>query len=175
MEVDSILNEAWQQRGKGDYEKATELVEKATSMCREDDHEHFGRIFHIYAQLKADHNKPEEALKLYTQAQQHYIKSGNTNKIAHSTRHIADIQQELGLYEYSLSNYKQAIDIYRKSGDVNPGDLANALGGFANLLEILKENILAIEFWTKAGELYASIGLQEGVDIVNARIAKLRA
>ncbi|MDN5205460.1 tetratricopeptide repeat protein [Fulvivirgaceae bacterium BMA10] len=168
--IKELLQEAWSKRRVGNYDEARDLVKKAQSLCKKDDHLFLGRIYHIYMQFESDQDNYAEALALCQQSLEHYMKTGNPNLIAHSTRHIADLQRHLGLNIDSEHNYRKAIDIYRNNANTTQGELANALRGFGILLEELGKVEEAIAVWKETKELYDACDIQEGVDEANDKL-----
>ena len=110
-------------------------------------------------QFEYDQDNLADALKLCQESLAFYQEAKNSDKIAHSTRHIADLQCHLGEDADSESNYSAAIRMYRDNPHTQEGDLANALRGFAVLLEKRKRVQEAIAVWEEAKELYAAVNL----------------
>ncbi len=162
MELKTILDNAWKYRRLGNYQKCRDLLNQVHSSCQENDHIVLGRLYHVYMQIEWDHHRYNRALKFCKQALQHYSKSENLNLIAHSRRHLADLQRQLGMLEESEANYCQALDIYR-SALCNDGDLANALRGYGLLLEGIERPQEAQQAWLKVKEIYEQHGIPEGV------------
>lgn len=172
--IKNLLEEAWSKRRVGNYNEARNLVKKAHELCIEDDYNFLGRIYHIYMQFEYDHDNFSKALEFCQQSQEFYIKANNSDKIAHSTRHMADLQQELGNNTDSESNYRKAIGIYRANSQTNPGDLANALRRFALVLEKLGKIGEAKTAWQETKKLYQTCNLQAGVDEADQKLEALQ-
>jgi len=172
--ITELLEEAWNKRGAGNYSEAKELVRKAHNLCKDDDYMYLGRVFHIYMQFESDHDNYAKALEFCQQSLGFYIKSKIPDKVAHSTRHVADLQRHLGQEAESELNYRKAIDIYRSNSDTHDLNLANALRGFGILLEKLKKEEEAIAVWKEVKELYHTCNLQDGVDEANHKLDSLR-
>ncbi len=162
MELKAILDNAWEYRRLGNYQKCRDLLIQVHSSCQENDHIVLGRLFHIYMQIEWDHHRYNKALKFCKQALQHYLKSENLNLIAHSRRHLADLQRQLGMLEESEANYCQVLEIYGTSPSKD-GDLANALRGYGLLLERLDRPLEAQQLWLKIKEIYQMHHISEGV------------
>lgn len=163
-EIQDLLAEAWAKRRAEDYLAAKSLVEQAQKRCAADDYASLGRINHIYMQFEADHGNLAEAIGYCRQSVANYARSGRPEKVAHSTRHLADLQRALGLGEEAVQTYRAAIAIYRALPDSNLGNLANALRGFGLALEVMGEKEEAKNVWQETRDLYAACGLQAGVD-----------
>jgi tetratricopeptide (TPR) repeat protein len=171
--IKELLEEAWNKRRVGSYEEARDLVKNAEELSKDDDYNTLGRISHVYMQFESDHDNLPKALEFCQQSLRFYQKANNSDKIAHSTRHIADLQRELGNDADSESNYREAIGIYKANSQTNIGDLANALRGFALVLEKRGKSSEAKTAWQKTKELYEACNLQAGVDEANQKLDSL--
>ena len=173
-DISQMLASAWDLRRRGDYHSSRKLVDKARELCAEDDYQSLGRIFHIYRQFESDHNQYEKALDYNKKSLAYYKLSGNVDKIAHSTRHIADLQMELGDYEEAETNYRKVILLYKSNHETHNLDLANANYGFGLCLEKRGKTNEAIQVWKETKDLYASCNLQQGVSEAQKRLDKLK-
>lgn len=173
--IEELLEEAWNQRRVGNYKKARELVEQAELLTQDDDYNSLGRIFHVYAQFQSDHDDLHRALELYKRSLEFYRKANNPDKIAHSTRHIADNQRELGKDADSERNYREAVSIYKSTTQTYAGNLANALRGLALILESRSKIPEAIAAWEETKDLYRQCNLQDGVDEAQRNLDSLRS
>lgn len=171
--ISRLLGEAWSKRSEGKYEDVASLLTEAREQCEVDDYDALGRIFHVYMQVDYDKGNLSKALELCQQSLAYYQKSGIIERIAHSTRHLADLQCHLGLHAESESNYLKAIKMYKKSPNLHAGNLANALRGFAIVLENLNKRNEAQATWSEVKTLYQSLGIQAGVDEASQKIAAL--
>ena len=172
--ISKLLEEAWRARQIGNYEQACILLQKARKLCMPEDHKYLGRIFHIYAQFESDHDHPEKALEFCLKSVKHYQKSGNLNRIAHATRHLADIQRRLNHITASEANYKKALRYYEENNST-PGDYANAVRGFALLMEVQNKTMEAISAWNKVKEFYLICNLEVGVQEAQNRLKALQS
>jgi tetratricopeptide (TPR) repeat protein len=162
--IHELLKKGWEQRGSGNYKEASVILEEAKKICKKDDFESLGRIQHILMQFQADKDNFSEAQKFSKISLEYYKKSGNAIKIAHSQRHLADLQRELGMFRDSESNYRESIKIYLDNSDKTPLlDLANALRGFGVLLSSVKMDVEAKTIWAQVKSMYAKLNLPEGV------------
>ena len=171
--AEELLNEAWTQRRKGNYEDGKRLVERAQLLIKEGDYNSLGRVFHIYAQFESDHDNNLKALEFLQWSLEFYEKSGNSDKIAHSTRHIADVRYALGEESDSENNYRKAASIYKTNSRTYEGDLANALAGYAQILEKRKKISEAIIAWEETKDLYQACNLESGVQVANNKLSSL--
>ncbi len=174
-DLQQFLEDAWSRRREGNYEEARAQVLKAGEACRDDDYNTLGRVYHIYMQLEYDRDNFDDALVLCRKSVAFYEKSGDTDKIAHATRHLADLLCAVGNYAESESKYRDAIKLYDDSTLSHRGDIANALRGFAIVLEKGNKRQEAIAIWGRVRESYRECKLQAGVDEANQRLAALQA
>ena len=165
-----LLEEAWAKRREKKYDEARQHIKEAQGLCKDDDYNSLGRIFLIYMQFESDHNRPSKALEFCQQSLMYYKKASNLDKVAHSIRHIADLERHLGNEADSERNYREAISIYKGNANTNKGDLANALRGFGLLLEKQGNIEEAIAVWKETKELYLACNLQVGVDEANRKL-----
>ena len=173
LNIKELLEEAWTKRHEGKYDEARHLVKEAQGICKDDDYNFLGRIFHIYMQFESDQDNYSNALEFCQKSLRFYRKTKNLDKIAHSTRHIADLERHLGNEADSERNYREAIGIYKGNSNTNKGDLANALRGFGLLLEKRGNIEEAIAVWKDTKELYLACNLQDGVDEANLKLDSL--
>ncbi|NNE99090.1 MAG: tetratricopeptide repeat protein [Pyrinomonadaceae bacterium] len=162
--IKELLEQAWSERRVGNYDQARRLVERAEALTKDDNYNSLGRIFHVYAQFDSEHNRYPEALDLYRKSLENYKKADVSDKIAHSTRHVADVLRKLGNDAESEAAYREAIEVYRANPNSSSGDLANALAGFAEILEKRGKISEAIAAWEETKELYQQCGIQAGVE-----------
>ncbi|MDH3650775.1 MAG: tetratricopeptide repeat protein [Saprospiraceae bacterium] len=172
--ISELLRKAWVKRREEKYREARQLVVKAQGLCEDTDFDSLGRIFHIYMQFESDHNNHVKALELCEQSLTFYRKGKRPGRIAHSIRHVADLQRHLGKEVDAEYNYREAINIYRDQSDTSKGDLANALRGFGYLLEKIGKVREASAVWKEVKELYQACHLQDGVVEANRRLNSLQ-
>lgn len=171
--ISELLSEAWNKRRVGDYENARRLTFEAQDRCDPEDHHALGRIYHIYMQIESDHDQYLKAIEYSKKSVRHYELSHQADRIAHSTRHLADLQRKLKNYPQAELNYRKALDYYRHDLDVHSLHLANALRGFALLMEQTEKKQEAINAWEEVKQLYGSLALSEGVDEAKVRLEQL--
>jgi len=94
-------------------------------------------------------------------------------RLAHTVRHVADIQRELGHHEAALANYTEALAIYRADAATGKLDLGNTLRGYALLMQDLGDRTAARALWAEAGELYEAVGVQAGIDEARRQVEAL--
>jgi tetratricopeptide (TPR) repeat protein len=128
-----------------------------------------------WGQIERDLGRGDEALPLYEEAVEICRREGDALLLAHTVRHLGDIHQDAGRVNEAEPCYQEALLLYRDHRGTAPLDLANALRPFAILSEALGRPDQAIELWTEARTLYATLNLKEGVAESSAHLARLGA
>ncbi|RZV54912.1 MAG: tetratricopeptide repeat protein, partial [Flavobacteriaceae bacterium] len=159
--IQSHLEKAWGLRGVGKYDESKKALEMASSLCNTDDHSFLGRIQHIKMQYESDHDNYDKAIEFCRKAVSHYEKAKNHDRIAHSRRHLADLQVELGRLDEAELNYHEALDLYRNNDDTHIGDLINALRGYAILLGKQMKTTQAKKVWQEILQHYQDVGYKD--------------
>jgi CHAT domain-containing protein len=95
----------------------------------------------------------------------------DSNGIAESTALLADVQTAMGNHEQALENYRVALSLQHKSGDViGEAQTQYAMGLFSSSTNGIKERL---EFLHNAAELYHSVRHREGESQAQFEIAKI--
>ena len=139
------------------------ILRKAGDLSSDDD-EAMGRIFAIYAQYDRDNGDLESAQELSKRSLEYYERSGNRDSVAHSVRHLADIQCGLGMHVGAEENYLKALKLYRRNSETKPHDLANAVRPYGRLLKGLGRLEEARTLLSEAKALYERVGNEAGID-----------
>lgn len=171
--IDALLAEAWSKRNREHYGIAKSIVDEAFKICKKDDHDSLGKIFHIYRQISFDQQSFDKALGYNISSVGHYKKTKNQSKIAHSIRHLADVQFQLGQLNKAEKNYQLSINLYRTIGSSHL-DLANALRGFAILLEKKDKLREAKKVWEETKELYQKCDIVAGIQEADDKLENLK-
>lgn len=171
--IEELLYTAWKQRGLGEVDTVKNTLEQIRSLCGTEDHEHFGRLNHIYMQLDYDQDLYQSALEFNKISVDHYLRSGNQDRIAHALRHRGDLYFELGDLNKSKTCYMRVLEIYRENKETSSLDLANALRKYGLLLERLNKNSHALPVWKEVEDLYARCNLKEGILEAREHIDKI--
>jgi tetratricopeptide (TPR) repeat protein len=124
-------------------------------------------------QIERDLHHNDAALKNYEEAVTIYRKKGDVLKLAHTIRHVGDIHRHERRASQAEPCYREALNLYRGDPTTAPLDLANALRGFAMLKDDSAEFLQAKPLWEEARDLYAAVGVQEGVAESSRRLALL--
>lgn len=168
-----LLEQAWQKRREGHYHTANDLVREAEGRCEKEDYATLGRIYHLYRQFAADQGNLEEALAHSQQSLQYYQLAAIPDKLAHAIRHLADLQYELKRYQDAEQTYQRALTLYRTQLKTHPAHLANALRGFALLLEAMGRKEAAVSVWKETQALYDACDIAAGVEEALQHLAAL--
>jgi tetratricopeptide (TPR) repeat protein len=123
-------------------------------------------------QARKEH-RLEESLESYRRAAMIYRSRNEPLGLAHTVRHVGDIQTELGDLTQAEASFIEALSIYRSHPDTKALDLANAIRGYALLKQIAGDKANALRLWEEARELYRTLNIDAGVAESNRRIAEL--
>jgi tetratricopeptide (TPR) repeat protein len=118
-----------------------------------------------------DAHRLDEAAQHYAAALAVCRVNGDALRVAHTARHLGDIQRERGLHDQAEALFEDAIALYRGSTETKVLDLANALRPLALLHETLGNAERAGRLWREARTLYAAINVTAGVSECDARLA----
>lgn len=110
----------------------------------------------------------EYSIELYGQAAELFHDAGKTLREAHALRHIGDILRGEAMLDAAREYYERAIVLYERRRDRRDLDLANALRGYALLLEGLGDDPRAL--WSRVRELYVAEGVEAGVTECDKRL-----
>ena len=174
QKIAQLLDEAWRTRRDADYERGRRLVDEAAGLCREDDHESLGRAAHVYGQFERDEGNREGALHFYLEGYHHYVAGNHAEKMAHSLRHAADVRRDLEDSAAAERDFRLAIQMYRDLDPSPAHPLANALRGFAMLLERIGRNDEALRRFEEAHRLYMQVGNAPGIEEMGRKVKQLR-
>jgi tetratricopeptide (TPR) repeat protein len=111
------------------------------------------------------------ALEFYQSAADALRPLNQPLRLAHTIRHVADIQWHLHLFEPARANYAEALALYRANTDTGELDLANTLRGYALLSQDIGDMPSAQAMWSEARDLYAAVDVRAGVEEADRRIA----
>lgn len=173
-ELRELLEEAWRKRAEGNITGTRELLKTVEASVAATDFLHLGRVFHIYAQLESDEGHDRDAIPLLRKSLSNYVKSGHENRIAHSTRHIADVQRRIGSNSESEVKYLKALEIYDQLESPCDLDIGNLRRGLALLHEKMGKLNKAQESWQAARDIYEKLSLTAGVGESDERLEAIR-
>jgi tetratricopeptide (TPR) repeat protein len=124
-------------------------------------------------QIERDGNDIGASLKHYQLAVELYRKENAPLALAHTIRHVADILLDAGNLETAQRHYEEALAIYCAHEETPPLDLANALRGYALLMEKSHKAEEAAMLWRQTKALYEQLGIEAGVTECRSHIAFL--
>jgi tetratricopeptide (TPR) repeat protein len=113
-------------------------------------------------QVERDLGDIERAIALYEEAAELCLANEDLGGLAHTLRHLGDLQQDAGAWTQADEYYQQALGLYRREQGVTPLELANALRPLAQLRERLGDLAAAEPLWREARALYLAAGVAEG-------------
>ena len=125
----------------------------------------------LLGQIERDTDHREKAVKLYEEAAAISREVDEPLRFAHTVRHLADLHCELGSLHLAEGFYNESLGIYRRERDALPGDLANAVRGFAVMKDSAGASEQARVLWEEARSLYRDLGIEAGVEECNARLS----
>jgi tetratricopeptide (TPR) repeat protein len=126
------------------------------------------------AQIERDLSNIDAARRNYEEASTIVRTLDDPLWLAHTVRHVADSHRENERFDEAAARYEEALTIYRATVETAPLDLANVIRGYAILKERLGDRVTATELWQEAGDLYAAVDVQAGVEESKRRLATLR-
>ncbi len=174
-DLDAALADARAARREGRLQAASETFQRIERQSRESGERRY-RLAGLkgLAQIERDRDCLASSIALYGDAVDLARELGNPLAIAHTIRHLADVQRESGQLAEAGANYREALEIYRSSPDTAPLDLANALRSSALLTEQLGSPGTAGAFWEEARTCYRRAGVDAGVEECTRAIARCR-
>ena len=172
--INDHLKQAWNKRIQGNLEESKNHLKLAEAECRPNDYGYLGRIHHIYRQHEMDLGHLKKALTFSETSIGFYIKAQNMDRIAHSTRHLADIYKALNQLDLAENNYIKTLEIYKSLPETSIMDLTNAQRGLADLYEKKHQIDSAITLWQDILENYTSVHYTEGITEAKEQIAFLK-
>ena len=124
-------------------------------------------------QIERDEQQLSLALGHYQEAAVLYRHLGDPAPLAHTIRHLGDIQMELGSPTLARPWLAEALAIYRGLPHTSAGELANALRSWALCQEAIGGRPEAAAAWREAHSLYMAAGIQAGEAESARRLASL--
>jgi tetratricopeptide (TPR) repeat protein len=172
--IDHLMRGALAARKDHRPADAKRLLLDAVDLCRKDeDRKKLPIALTALGEAERDLHHLDLAQQYYEEAAAIYRTDGPPLRFAHTIRHIGDIHLQAGQHALAEPCYKAALAIYRKYADAPPLDVANTLRGMAILKTEVGENRVASVLWQEAGDLYASVNVEAGVQESKRRIALL--
>jgi tetratricopeptide (TPR) repeat protein len=168
-----LIQRAQQARRENRLGDAKRDLVEAVKLCRAGSPAELAKALTGLGQIESDLHNSDAALGHYEEAVAIYRVEGDALTLAHTIRHVADIQRRERRYELAAVSYAEALGLYREHPGVLQLDLANALRGFA----LLKDEIGNVKerqaLWQEARELYAAVDVEAGVAESTRRLERL--
>jgi len=147
-------------------------LSEAVALCREAQEEvALARALTGLAQIESDLHNTDAAVKKYLEAVAIFRAKGDSQRLAHTIRHVGDIYRRQKRADLAEPCYRETLELYRRDEKTPPLDLANALRGFALLKDDIGQQLQAKPLWEEARDLYAAVGVKEGVAEASRRLA----
>ena len=162
--ITELVNRADIARREDRLNDAREDLTEALAICRESGtQDELIAVLKKLGQIERDMGHDGAALTLYKEAVSICREGNDQLMLAHTVRHVGDIHQEAGRAELAEPCYVEALALYRLNEQTHPLDLANAVRPLAILKEKAGEVAMAKQLWQEAKDLYAGVGVSEGV------------
>ena len=174
-QAETLIQNALQARRENRLPDAKRDLTEAVELCRRtQSHAQLAKALADLGQIERDMHHSDAALGHYEESVAIYRGQEDPLKLAHTIRHVADIQRHEGRHQQAEVNYAEALGIYRDHPETPPLDLANALRGWALLKEAMGESQEARAQWQEAGKLYADVHVEAGVAESKRRMELLK-
>jgi tetratricopeptide (TPR) repeat protein len=172
--IENVIDAAWQARRDGRHREAEKGLLEAIETTREaGPRAQLIRALKALAHVVRDVGQDERALHLYEEAVTLSREQGDILLLAHTVRHLGDLQMEADQLAEADRCYREALSLYRTAASPPALDFANALRPAALLRERQGDRAGARELWTEAQVLYQAVGVQRGVDECARHLAQL--
>lgn len=125
------------------------------------------------AQLHRDAGDAASALPLFEEAVTHCQQLRDAQLLAHALRHLGETHLELRALGRAEQHLRDALATYRTLPDTMTLDVANALRPLAVCLDRQGADEDARALWGETREVYAALGIAEGVAECDAALARL--
>lgn len=163
-EIASVLRSGIAARRGGDLAEALRLMNEAAALCDADQHQERAYVERELGELARQRHDLSAAQVHYEQAVSGLRAGEDRLKLAHTIRHLGDVHAEQRHFPAADECFAEALQIYRSHPSPPTLDLANAIRAHAALKSERGDHEAARPLWAEAGELYAAVGVAEGVD-----------
>lgn len=156
------------------FNEAIMELEAALELCEEYKVNKVKRqTLSLLAKIYFDLGRTKKSLESYKNALTLAEVDSEEEQIAHITRHIADVECEIGDLKSSRSHYEKALSYYRNNVSKYSLNYANAIRGLAVLKEKTVEYSDAKKLWKEAKIIYEKLKIETGIKECMARLKKL--
>ena len=173
LTIEELAQRAALARKKDSLDEARRNAEEAVALSREiGPQQKLVRALMLLGQIERDSDHRTAALQHYKEAVDISRNVDQPLRFAHTLRHLADLYCDDGMLDLAESCYHEVLATYRTNKGSSPGDLANAIRGFAVMKDAAGSPDEARPLWEEARDLYASLGVEEGVQECNSRLGE---
>ncbi|MDW3197407.1 MAG: tetratricopeptide repeat protein [Cytophagales bacterium] len=163
-QVGKLLEQVRFFRRSNEYTEAWMRLREAYDLCPSDSDDLLGRLHAMEGQLYRDDGQLQKATILYQKALTHFQSEKRSLKQAHTLRHLAEMEDELGHVDIAQNYLEQCQSIYAGLPQTSPMDLANFYRVYALFLEKNQATEpKAHALWVQARDIYSEYGIEEGV------------
>ena len=155
------ISEALKLRTTGKIEEAKRILKRTIV---EVTGEQKARATRELAEVERNLRNQESAIEHYRDAVLLYGKLDLPLRLAHTIRHLGDVLFDSGDFSGAVKHQSEALEIYRNTPNRPTLDLANALNNLAISNSKIGDIARSKEFWREARDLYAELGITEGVE-----------
>ncbi len=168
----TLIRRAAAARRDDRLQDAREDFVAAVNLCRRDaTPAELVRALKGLGQIERDLGRHDAARALYEEAVTICRTLNAPLVLAHTVRHLGDVHQDAGRAELAGPCYAEALRIYRTDSRTPPLDLANAIRSLAVHTEA-GGGADARKLWEEARDLYAAVGILDGVAECTDRLAE---
>jgi tetratricopeptide (TPR) repeat protein len=168
------ITSGYQARRDQRPDDARNCFSRALQLSRaSDDKLHKAQAHAGLGQIERDRKNIGAALMHYQVAVELLRKQPDSLILAHTIRHVADILLDEGTLEPAQRHYEEALSIYCAHEATPPLDLANALRGYALLMEESGKIEEATMLWRQAHALYEQLEIEAGLTECRSHMAFL--
>jgi len=151
-----------------------EELERAADMLRNTNQTgHYAHALHLSAHVAMDVGDLEAAETGWREAVELLRGSGEPLQLAHKVRHLGDLEMSRANLEEAGRHYAEALALYREHSGAAGLDYANLVRKLGILAEKRGDAVRARAWWSEARELYAKLGVAEGVTEADERLEAL--
>lgn len=176
-QVVDLVKQALAARRDGDAEAAEAAAREALSQARarNDDGGRDALVvaLSVMAQIDQDAGRLDVATQRYAQAAEVCRRPPVSPRLPHVLRHLGMLQLRAKNLLAAISCCEEAVKIRRGQPDTPTLEMANTLRPLALIREAEGRKLDAVALWQEAASLYATAGVDSGVEESLSRLAAL--
>lgn len=170
--IEELANKVTVARREGRLSAAQSDAEMLVELCRNNTNkESLASALMMLGQIERDRSKKSSALQHYEEAVAICREVADTQVIAHTVRHLADLFCEEAMFDLAEKCFDEVLTLYRSDPNTAPANLANAIRGYAVLKDATDDHEAAMQLWQEARELYLDLGIDAGVAECDSRLS----